>query len=94
MIEEIHQAGVEHLHKVVGLRNRPVPEPNGAEPAIVEALEGVLAKAKRGEVMALALTVVEPNGDIGTLVRNPAGHRHVLVAAVTYLLHDMCGESR
>ena len=92
MIEEIHEAGIEHLKKVVGLRNRPAPECNGAEPSVIEAIEELLARARRGEIVAIAATVVEPNGDAGTLVRNPSGHRHRLVAAVTYLLHDMCSE--
>ena len=38
MIEEIHKAGIEHLKKVVGLRNRPAPECNGAETSIIDAL--------------------------------------------------------
>ena len=38
MIEEIHKAGIEHLKKVVGLRNRPAPECNGAEPSVIEEI--------------------------------------------------------
>ena len=58
MIEEIHKAGIEHLKKVVGLRNRPAPECNGAEPSVIEAIEELLARARRGEIVAIAATVV------------------------------------
>lgn len=78
--------------KVVGLRNRTVPE-GAAEPEVVEKIEELLAMAKRGEVIAFAMVLVSPNLEIMTSSRNPRGNRHLLVAGTAYLAHDLCEES-
>lgn len=79
--------------KVVGLRDRTVPLPNGVEPDVVRKLEAILEEAKRGDIIAFAAGIVRRNLEIGTKSSSPSGHRHLLVASCAYLMHDLCEES-
>lgn len=76
--------------KVVGLRGgSAAPMGNGAEPDIIAVLERTLEQARRGELRAVGLVLVKGNLEIGTIARNPGGHRHLLVAGCSYLQHDL-----
>ena len=80
---------------VISLRNgSSAPLPNGAEPDVIALLESALDAARRGEVAACGLVLVNPHGSIRTQARNPSVHRHALTAGAHYLLADMTAESR
>ena len=74
------------LHKLSG--EKLLIDDNGARLRIVELLESLLAQAKRGEIISLAVSVVLANHEIGTMTRGD-NNNHLLTAATTYLLHDL-----
>ena len=80
--------------KIVGLRDRPAPLPNGAEQPVIDILAEYLECAIRGEIVAVAVVGVQPNNEIRTTARMPDGRRHFLVAGVSYMMHDLCEEPR
>ena len=83
------------MSDVIQLRaGAAAPLPNGAEPDVIALLESALEAARRGEVAACALVLVNPHGSIRTQVRNPSIHRNNLTAGAAYLLHDGCADSR
>ena len=54
-------------------------------PEVVEALETALGKAKRGEIIGVAIVTVTPSMDITTHWRTSDGCGHVLLAGCEYL---------
>lgn len=71
------------MSNVVGLRGEiplytPVPE-------VIECLEELLARAKAGEVRAVALAYVLPEGITGTAWNSGAASRHELTSAIAQL---------
>jgi hypothetical protein len=79
--------------KVVGLRGRAVLTEDGAEPDIIAVLERTLEQARAGEFVAIGLILIRRNLEIGSIARNPAGSRHLLVAGCSYLQHDLMAEN-
>lgn len=77
---------------IVGLRGRPQITEDGAEASVIAELELLTEAAKRGEIVAFAIVTVRPSQDIGTMIRNPSGSRHLLAAGATYLTHDLSFE--
>lgn len=89
-ISEIERFFMGDSAKVIGMRGgASAPLGNGAEPDIIAALEAALDQARRGELRAVGLVLVKGNLEIGTVARNPCGHRHLLVAGCSYLQHDL-----
>lgn len=85
--------GLLHLRppvsQIVSLRpDGVVPETQG-EPTVVEMLEDWLAMARRGEVTAIAIAGVKPNGRVTTSFNNPAQWYHHLVSGAATLMHRL-----
>ena len=74
---------------VVGLRGEKIPDSSGAIPDVVERLEGIIAEARRGEIISFAAVVIRPNMEIGTIASSISGKRHLLVAGTVYLQNDL-----
>lgn len=77
------------MSNVVGLNGRAPPAPSGAEPDVIAALEELLEDARAGNISAVGVVMVRPNGEIGTRTRNPGRFRHQLVAGAAYLMNDI-----
>ena len=78
------------MAEIFAIRTATVESAVGAaEPAIVSMFEELLEAALRGEIVAAAVTVVRPNGRIGTDWKNPSANGHLLVAAIHYLAHEI-----
>lgn len=78
------------MSRVHVLPGSPVP---GYEPVpeVVEHLEELLAQAKRGEVRALAVVSVEPDGGVNSR-STTQGHFWKLLGGLTVLQHRMINE--
>ena len=62
--------------------------------SVVEALENMLQRARAGQVVGIAMVCLEPGGVIGDTWRcSPDVSAHLLVAGMTYLLHEMCAQA-
>ena len=64
--------------KVVPLWGQDIPE-GGAYPSVVDALEDWLARAKRGEFMAVALVGIRPNTNIAYRYVSHSGSQDVML---------------
>jgi|APGre2960657404_1045060.scaffolds.fasta_scaffold142782_2 hypothetical protein len=64
--------------KIVPLWGQDIPE-GGAYPSVVEALEDWLARARRGEFMAVAMTGVRPNTNIAYRYASNSGSQDVML---------------
>ena len=73
---------------VVGFRPGLATPPGEANPHVIEVLELALARAKRGEMTAVALCWVEPSRKMDTDWSRGLG-RHALIAGAVYLQHDL-----
>ena len=82
------------MAEIIGLHGNVAPLDNGAEPDVIALLETILARAKAGQVAAVALITVDANEGIGSWSRNPRGYRHALVAGAHYLLSDLAADYR
>ncbi len=69
----------------IGVCRHGVPEANGAEPLVIERLEELLAAAKQGKFVAMAVVTVEGNGHVGTSWANPANSGFHLVGGCEVL---------
>jgi hypothetical protein len=73
------------VSKIVGLAGRAPPQPNGAEPDVIQMLEEALEKARSGDVVSVGLVLVSPRGLISPWWANPGAAAHYLVAGCEYL---------
>lgn len=80
------------MTQIVGLHGRAPPEPNGADPEIVEYIEHLLEMAKSGDMVAIGALIVCRGEHVFTNSRG-RGHKHELVACCEYLKHDLCADS-
>ncbi len=79
--------------KIVSLRGEAPPDTGLVNPYIVELLENLLTRAKRGDVVGVALAYVKPNRATQTTwcgMEN--GYTHELNSAVTTLAFRMQAE--
>jgi hypothetical protein len=77
------------MSEVVSLRaDGVVPEVEG-EPDVIVMLEEWLERARRGEVLAVAVAGVKPNGDVTTSFNNPSRWHHHLTSGAAVLLHRL-----
>ena len=81
------------MSKVIGLHGARVDE-SGVQLDVVALLADALESARRGEVVACALVLVDPAQAVRTVFRNPVGARHALVAGAHYLLTDLAAAAR
>lgn len=65
-----------------------VLDENGADPDVVCMLEEFLVEAKRGEIKAMACAAIHRNDEIHTKAEGVRS-RHLMVAACSYLQHDL-----
>lgn len=76
--------------KVVTIRGATFAQATGAaEPLVVKALRMALDQAERGEVVAVGIVTVKPNGKVSHSWQCPSEHGHPLVAGCTYLTQDL-----
>jgi hypothetical protein len=76
--------------KVVTIRGATLAQATGSpEPLVVKALRMALDKAERGEVVAVDIVTVKPNGKVSHSWQCPNEHGHPLVAGCTYLTQDL-----
>ena len=77
-------------NKIVAIRGATLAQATGsAEPVVVRALRLALAQAERGEIVAVGIVTVKPNGKISHSWECPSEHGHPLVAGCAYLAHDL-----
>lgn len=81
------------MSKVIGLHGARVDE-SGVQLEVVALLADALERARRGEVIACSLVLVDPAHAVRTFSCNPSGVRHALVAGAHYLLTDLAADSR
>jgi hypothetical protein len=79
------------MSNIIGLNGITPPEPNGANPDIVEILEQYLDKARSGDLQAIGMITVHRGDHVFTLSRG-YGKKHILVAGCEYLKHDLCAQ--
>lgn len=78
------------MSEVVAIRGATLPLVMGtAEPNVVDALKLALAQAESGEIVALAIVKVKPNGNVGFCWESPNIGGHSLIAGCSYLMHDL-----
>ena len=76
--------------KVIAFRGVSLGAVTGAvEPDVVAMLSLALQQAERGEIVAIAMVKVKPNGHVGHCWENPGGDGHLLVAGAAYLQHEL-----
>lgn len=81
------------MAEVVALRGSAVSAAGQPEPVIVEMLEDWLARAKAGEVVALALVGVAPNSRVATNFVNPSIWLHHLTSGAATLAYRLQAEN-
>lgn len=66
--------------------------PKGAQPCqeVIEFLEGILEKAKRGEIQAIAIAYVRPDDVTGQAYSHNGKLGHTMTAAVCDLFYRIC----
>ena len=78
------------MTSIVGLRGEQINDA-GTNENVVELAREILAQVERGEIVGLAVVALRPNDEIGTLVAH-RNKRHLLLAGMVYLQHDMSSE--
>jgi len=82
------------MAEIIGIHGATAPLDNGAEPDVIALLETILARAKAGQVIAVAVVTVDQNEGVGSWSPNPRAYRHALVAGAHYLLTDLAADYR
>lgn len=65
-----------------------IDEGTGAVDKVVQLLERTLEEAKRGEVAAIAMVVIDPGSQMNTYWTGGVNH-HLMVAGTVYLQFDL-----
>jgi len=81
------------MSKIVSLRGSAASAAGEAEPAVVEMLEVWLARAKAGEIVAIALVGVAPNNRVATNFINPSTWLHHLTSGAATLAYRLQAEN-
>lgn len=72
--------------KIVSIRGAVVPDT--AVPDVVEALESLLERAKKGEIISVAYAASRPNGTfINGWTKEPEGSGWILWAGISQMAH-------
>ena len=74
---------------VVPLRKDGVVPERDGEPTVLGMLEEWTERARRGDIVAIAIAGVRPNGAVTTSFDNPDRWHHHLVSGVATLMHRL-----
>lgn len=82
------------MAKIIPIGGASVPQATGsADPSVVEALREALDQALRGEIVAVGVISVRPNGRVGFGWQCPGTGGHALIAGCEYLKHDLLNDT-